>query len=113
MDESRMETAQQLLKYGYMEMTPENVKNYFDGFFFAGRNGGYYAEQGKDFLDSSDYDVKYDYTDYLDAIDGKITLPNDWMDILYTRISNPDIVFDYDLLNNTKESNRSNYRMSK
>lgn len=113
MNESRRKTASKLLKDGYMELTPENIKNYFDGFIFEGRNGGYYAEKGKEFLDESDYDVEYSYTDYLDALDGRITLPNDWMDLLYTRLSNPEIVFDYELLDFKKHDNRQKKRINK
>ena len=111
MNESRKATASHLLKYGFIEMTPENIKNYFDGFIFEGRNGGFYAEKNKEFLDEDDYNVEYSYTDYLDAIDGKITLPNDWMDMLYTRISNPDIVFDYNLYSMSDNKKHSNYNI--
>ena len=103
MNESRRKTAEQLLKYGYMELTAENIKNYFDGFIFEGRNGGFYAEKGKEFLSESDYDVEFSFEDYLDAIDGVKTLPDDWTDLLYTRISNPEMVFDYELISTKKD----------
>lgn len=36
-DEQRKSFAEQLLKYGYIEATPENLKMYFDGFVLADR----------------------------------------------------------------------------
>jgi hypothetical protein len=44
MDEERKKIAEELLVKGYIEFTPDNIKNYFDGFIFEGRNGkcGYF-----------------------------------------------------------------------
>ena len=107
MDNSRIKTATSLLKNGFIEMTPENIKNYFDGFIFQGRNGDYYSKLGKDFLDKDDYNVSYEFTDYIDAITGRKVLSSDSMNILNNKISNPDMVFDYELLSNTKNSRLS------
>ena len=113
MNDSRKKTAKGLLKNGYMLLTAENIKNYFDGFIFEGRNGGYYAEKGKEFLDESDYDVDYTYEDYLEAIDGVKTLPDDWTGLLYTRLVNPEMVFDYELYSNSKDSESHKKRVNK
>ena len=47
MNESRLNTAFKILKYGYVEMTDEHVKNYFDGFALSFRNATYYDEMIK------------------------------------------------------------------
>ena len=62
----------------------------------------YYSRKNKEFLDDSDYDVEYTYEEYLDAIDGKIKLSDDCIGLLDTKISNPDILFDYELISNSK-----------
>ena len=104
MNDSRKKTAEKLLKDGYMELSATNIKNYFDGFIFSGRNGDYYSKKNKEFLDDSDYDVEYTYEEYLDAIDGKIKLSDDCIGLLDTKISNPDILFDYELISNSKNN---------
>lgn len=68
MDESRKKMAEGLLTKGYMEFSATNIKQYFDGFVFAGRNGLYYEQLGKDSLDKTDYEPSYTYMDYLQAL---------------------------------------------
>jgi hypothetical protein len=113
MNDSRKKTAEQLLKYGYMELSADNIKNYFDGFIFEGRNGKYYEKKRKEFLDESDYDVEYSFEDYLDAIDGKITLPEKYSELLPSSLSNPDIVFDYELYSNSKDGGVHKQKINK
>lgn len=64
MDESRKKTAEHILKYGYIEATPENIKNYLSGFIFQGRNAYYYERLRKEKMTVYDFDVRYS-ADYL------------------------------------------------
>lgn len=97
MDESRRSTAEKLLRHGYIEMTPENIKNYFDGFILEGRNGKYYERLKKDLISKDDYYPEYTFLDYLNAIRGRKVLSTDDTGILIKRLKKPHIVFDYDL----------------
>lgn len=107
MNDSRRKTAEQLLKYGFIEMTPENVKNYFDGFILQGRNGKYYEQLGKDIIDIDDYCTNYTYIDYLNALYGRRNLSESHLDILYNRLLKSDIVFDYALLDLNKDNEKN------
>lgn len=62
----RLELANQILKYGWFEATPKNLKNYFDGFALSYRNGLYYET-------TNDYSYTTPYTgaDYLKFISNK------------------------------------------
>lgn len=66
MTEDRLNVASTILKKGYMPLTEQNMKNYFDGFALSYRNGLYYEE-------TSDFSFTTPYTgvDYLDFISGK------------------------------------------
>lgn len=68
MDEGRKKMAEQLLTNGFVEFSANNIKDYFDGFVFAGRNGLYYEQLGKSTLEKSDYEPSYTYLDYLYAL---------------------------------------------
>ena len=41
-----------------MEFNATNIKSYFDGFVFSGRNGLYYEKLGKGIIEKSDYEPK-------------------------------------------------------
>lgn len=97
MDESRMSTAEKLLRHGYIEMTPENIKNYFDGFILEGRNGKYYERLKKDFISIEDYYPEFTFEDYLNAIRERIVLPTKDTGLLIKKLKKPHTVFDYDL----------------
>ena len=66
MNDSRLKTASKLLKDGYVEMTDENIKNYFDGFALSYRNATYY-EDTEDFS----FSTIYSPNDYMRFIDGE------------------------------------------
>lgn len=68
LDESRKQMAEELLTKGYIELTPENIKHYFDGFVFTGRNGLYYEQLGKKSIGKEDYEPEYTFEDYLEAL---------------------------------------------
>lgn len=70
MNESRMKTASKLLKDGYIEMTDENIKNYFDGFAISNRNATYY-EETEDFSFTTVYSP-YDYMKFIDGEDSQL-----------------------------------------
>lgn len=71
MDDSRKRMAEELLTKGYVEFSPQNIKHYFDGFVFSGRNGLYYEQLGKSVLEKSDYEPNYTYIDYLHALNNR------------------------------------------
>ncbi len=110
MNDSRRCTAEKLLKHGFIEMTPENIKNYFDGFILQGRNGKYYDRLGKDFIDEDDYTTGYSHIDYLNALMGVRPLNETYLDILYNRILHSDIVFDYNLIDEKEKIRKSFFR---
>ena len=70
LNESRMETASKILKDGYVEMTDENMKNYFDGFALSFRNATYYDETD-DFSFTTLYSP-YDYMRFIDEEDSQL-----------------------------------------
>ena len=65
MNESRKETALNILKNGYVVADLENLKNYFDGFCLSYRNGLYYEENGEALYTTS-YTVE-DYFSFLES----------------------------------------------
>lgn len=68
MDESRKRFAEELLTKGYVEFNEENIKHYFDGFVFAGRNGLYYESLNKTVIEKQDYEPSYSASDYIYAL---------------------------------------------
>lgn len=68
MNETRKKIAEELLVKGYIELTPEVIKTYFDAFVYTGRNGLYYESLGKETLEPSDYEPHYTYEEYLMAL---------------------------------------------
>lgn len=70
MSDSRLKTASKILKDGYIEMTDENMKNYFDGFALSFRNATYY-EEAEDFSFTTVYSP-YDYMRFINEEDSQI-----------------------------------------
>ena len=68
MDEARKRMAEEILVKGYVELTPENIKYYFDGFVFSGRNGFYYEQLNKSVIEKNDYEPHYTFEDYIYAL---------------------------------------------
>lgn len=64
-NESRKNTAINLLKRGWIEADSENLKNYLDGFTLSFRNGLYYEGQ-----ENKDFTVSYSCDDYYDFLNG-------------------------------------------
>ena len=60
--------AEELLTKGYVEFNEENIKHYFDGFVFAGRNGLYYESLNKTVIEKQDYEPSYSASDYIYAL---------------------------------------------
>lgn len=70
LNDSRKKTALELLKNGYIEMTEENMKNYFDGFALSYRNATYY-EETEDFSFTTMY-TPYDYMRFINEEDSQL-----------------------------------------
>lgn len=84
MNDSRKNTAINILKNGYVVANEENLKNYFDGFLLSYRNGLYY-----EWIGEVDYFPTYSVSDYFSFIYGD------------------DLLFDYEpieLLGNQEQS---------
>ena len=63
--ESRIKTAENLLKDGWIKCSEENIKNYFDGFVLSYRNASYYDDLGY-----IDFSTPYTVNDYENFIFG-------------------------------------------
>lgn len=70
MTEERKKLAQTILKRGWIECTPENLKTYLDGFALFYRNGLYYEETG-DFSYTTSYTPE-DYVKFLNHEDNQV-----------------------------------------
>lgn len=68
MTNERKEIAEELLSKGYIEATPENIKEYFDAIIFSGRDNEYYKQQALDFMNPSDCIPKYSITNYMEML---------------------------------------------
>ena len=64
----RKKLAEELLTKGYIEATPENLKEYFDAIIFSGRNNEYYTQQGLDFMNPNDCVPQYSIADYIEML---------------------------------------------
>lgn len=66
LNDNRMSLADKLLKRGWIHLSKDNIKNYFDGFALSYRNGFYYDE-------TNDYSFITNYTssDYVNFLEGK------------------------------------------
>lgn len=67
--EEKLKLAVSLLEKGYIELTDENGKNYFDTFTLSYRNGLYY-EKTNDFTYTTPYTLK----DYINFLQGTTSL---------------------------------------
>lgn len=93
MDESRRKTAETLLNNGWMELTDENIKNYFDGFSIYFRNGLYY-EITNDFSYTTPYTVN-NYVDFLNHTDDQTKHePLEGLGYQYRVLRNPKMSFE-------------------
>lgn len=70
MTEERKKVAEKILKDGWIELTEENLKNYFDGFALSYRNGLFYEITG-DYSYTTSYYVK-DYKEFLSGLDSQV-----------------------------------------
>ena len=70
MTEKRQRLAEELLTKGYIEATPENLKEYFDAVVFAGRDLEFYKSRGLNYMNPDDCIPEYSLDDYIDMILG-------------------------------------------
>ena len=78
MTERRKEIAESLLSRGYVEATPEVIKEYFDAIVFSGRDKEYYDEHGLDYMNPDDIVPEYTAKDYIEMIiDRRLTKGKD------------------------------------
>ena len=70
MTEKRQRLAEELLTKGYIEATPENLKEYFDAIIFAGRDLEFYKSRGLNYMNPDDCIPEYSLDDYIDMILG-------------------------------------------
>lgn len=70
LEERRLNLAQLLLSRGWILLTEENIKDYFDGFALSFRNGHYY-EETKDYSYTTNYSSN-DYINFLEGTDNQV-----------------------------------------
>lgn len=70
LNNSRLELANIILSRGWVSLTDENLKNYFDGFALSFRNGLYYDETG-DYSFTTNYNAQ-DYNNFLEGVDNQV-----------------------------------------
>lgn len=66
--ERRKEIAECILTKGYIEVTPEVIKEYLDAIVYSGRDKDYYEEHGLDYMNPEDIIPKYTAEDYINLI---------------------------------------------
>ena len=64
----RKEIANSLISRGYVEITPEVIKEYFDAIVFSGRDEEYYDKHGLDYMKDDDIVPEYTAKDYIKMI---------------------------------------------
>ncbi len=62
-DKNRAKVATTIIDRGWIILTEENIKHYFDGFMLSSRNGLYYELLGK-----VEYQTEYDFDDYFNFL---------------------------------------------
>ncbi len=65
--DKKREFLHNLVKYGFFEVTEENLKMYFDSFVLANRSGEFYANHPK----SSKMETEFSGNDYIEMLLGK------------------------------------------
>jgi len=75
MTEKRQRIAEELLSKGYIEATPENLKEYLDALIFAGRELEFYKDRGLDYMCPDDCMSEYSLDDCINILlsNGAIT----------------------------------------
>ena len=68
MSDERKEIAETILTQGYIELTPEVFKEYFDAIVFSGRGKDYYDENNLDYMNPNDVKPNYSVDDYLETM---------------------------------------------
>ena len=68
MTPERKEIAETILQKGYIEATPEVLKEYFDAIIYSGRDKSFYDENGLDYLNQDDVVPKFALKEYLEKL---------------------------------------------
>ena len=68
MTKRRREIAEIILSKGYIEVTPEVIKEYFDAIIFSGRDKTYYDKLGLDYTNPDDVIPEYTPEEYLQTL---------------------------------------------
>ena len=91
----RKTLAREMISKGWIKLTEENTKNYFDGFALSYRNGLYY-----DLLGNVDFSTDYTYDDYIDFLFTEASQANyeplEGLGFQKERIKNPNMTFKTD-----------------
>ncbi len=64
----RKEIAKAILTNGYIELTPDVFKEYFDAIIYSGRDKEYYSQNGLDYMNHNDIIPSYSVENYLQAL---------------------------------------------
>ena len=65
MTEKRKKIAEELLTKGYIEATPENIKEYLEAMLFCSQDYAYYKKYKLDFMNPSECIPRHSHEDYL------------------------------------------------
>ena len=68
MTQRRKEIAETILLKGYIEATPEVIKEYFDAVVYSGRDKSYYEEHNLNFMNPDDVIPNYTAQDYMQML---------------------------------------------
>ena len=68
LNEKRKKIAEKILSKGYIELTPDVIKEYFDAIVFSGRDKKFYEQHRLNYLDDDDIVPKFSAEDYLQML---------------------------------------------
>ena len=68
LNEKRKKIAETILTKGYIEATPEVIKEYFDAIVYSGRDKKFYEEHGLDYMNPDDVTPEYSALFYMNKL---------------------------------------------
>ena len=78
--DQRRQIAEKILTDGFIELTPEVFKEYFDSIIYSGRDGEYYRKNDLDYMNPNDVIPSYSVNDYLQMLlQNNIINENDYL----------------------------------
>ena len=91
MNENRRNIAETILSNGYIELTPEVFKEYFDSIIYSSRSKDYYDANGLDYLNSDDVIPSFSADDYLEVLHINGVIDDNTFSFLKSEIGSKDM----------------------